>query len=122
MPPEQPDLNDPNLWLVYAKSDLALARVGRSPDVRLGSLCYLCQQSAEKSLKAVLLHHNLNKLFKLMPPPISAPPDVMESVDLSEFVLKGRYPVEFVDIPSEDYEKAVKMAERVLRWAEKALK
>jgi HEPN domain-containing protein len=129
MPPEHPDLNDPSLWFDYAKSDLALARVGKFPEVRLGALCFLCQQAAEKALKAVLLRHkvefppthNLKKLFNLLPPPISAPPDVMESIDLVEFVLKGRYPLEFLDIQQEEYEKSLMMADRVLRWAEKAL-
>jgi HEPN domain-containing protein len=95
----------------------------------LGALCFLCQQAAEKALKAVLLRHkvefppthNLKKLFNLLPPPISAPPDVMESIDLVEFVLKGRYPLEFLDIQQEEYEKSLMMADRVLRWAEKAL-
>jgi HEPN domain-containing protein len=130
MQPEQPDLNDPMIWFDYAKSDLALARRGNFPEVRLGALCFLCQQAVEKALKAILLRykvefpptHNLKKLFKLLPPPVSAPPDVMESIDLVEFVLKGRYPVEFLDIQPAEYEKAVQLAEKVLRWAEKALK
>jgi HEPN domain-containing protein len=128
--PLESDLNDPAIWFDYAKSDLALARGGKLPDVRVGSLCHHCQQSAEKALKAVLLSHHvdfppthsLKKLFKLLPPPLSAPPDVMEAIILEEYVLKGRYPVEFMDIQPAEYEKAVELAGKVLRWAEKALK
>jgi HEPN domain-containing protein len=130
MPPDEQDLNDPDIWMQFAKSDLALARAGRLPDVRLGALCFHCQQAAEKALKAVLLRyqvefpptHNLQDLFNLLPSPVSAPPEIKDAVHLSGFVIKGRYPLDFLDIQPAEYEKAVGLAEKVLRWAEKALK
>lgn len=129
MPPDKGDMNEPAIWLRFAKSDLALARVGRAPDVRLGVLCYLCQQAAEKALKAVLLSqqvefpptHNLQDLFNLLPPPLSAPPEIKKAAGLSGFAVKGRYPLEWVDVQPAEYEKAVKLAGVLLAWAEKAI-
>ena len=130
MPPEERDFNDPSIWMEFAKSDLALARQGNFPEVRLGALCFHCQQAAEKALKAVLLKsqvefpptHNLKKLFDLLPAPLSAPPDVIEAAKLGDYILKGRYPLDSLDIQPAEYETAIKLAEKVLRWAEKALK
>lgn len=130
MPPERKDLNDPALWIDYAKSDLALARRGKGPEIRLGALCFHCQQAAEKSLKAVLLKqkvefpptHSIKVLFELIPPPLSPAPEIKEAALLSDYAFKGRYPLDYVDIQTDEYERAVKLADAVLRWAEKALK
>lgn len=130
MRPEHGDLNDPAIWMVFAKSDLALAKVGKAPEIRLGTLCYHCQQAAEKAIKAVLIKckvefpptHNLMDLFNLLPPPISPPPEVKNASNLSVYVLKGRYPLDFEDVETTEYETAVQMADKVIHWAEKVLK
>jgi HEPN domain-containing protein len=129
MVPER-DLNDAMVWLEFAKSDLALARKGKLPGVRLGALCFHCQQAAEKSLKAVLLHHQVDfppihsliDLFDLLPSPISAPPDVVEAARLTAYITKGRYPLDIVDIQQVEYKKTVQLAKRVLIWAEKIIR
>ena len=130
MPPRSQDLNDPAVWLVFAKSDLLLARKGRLPGIRLGSLCYLCQQSAEKALKAVLLRlqvefsptHNLRDLFDRLPSPVSPPPEVKDAARLSGYAAEGRYPQNFEDVHDKEYLAALKKAEAVLAWAEKILR
>lgn len=130
MPPEKKDLNDPAIWIEYAKSDLALARRGKGPEVRFGALCYLCQQAAEKALKAVLLKqkvefpptHSIKVLLDLLPSPLSPTPEIKEAAQLSNYAFKWRYPLDFLDVQSDEYEKALKLADGVLRWAEKALK
>jgi HEPN domain-containing protein len=130
MPPERNDLNDPAIWIDYAKSDLALARHGRGPEIRLGALCFHCQQAAEKALKAILLKqkvefpptHSIKVLLDLLPSPLSPTPEIIEAAQLSNYAIKGRYPLDFVDVQPDEYEKALKLADGVLRWAEKALK
>lgn len=129
MPPESKDLNDPVIWMAYAKSDLALAKRGKAPEVRLGALCFHCQQAAEKALKAVLLKHNvefppthsIKTLLELLPSPLSPSPDVAVAALLSKYASKGRYPLDVMDIQEDEYTKAVMLAEKVLRWSEKAL-
>ena len=52
--------NDPREWLNRAKSNLARAREGsRIVGVYLEDLCFDAQQAAEKALKALLIHHEV---------------------------------------------------------------
>ena len=56
-PPEKKRLPaSPEEWLVHAKSDLKLARLGKeSKDVLPQQICFHAQQAVEKAFKAVLL-------------------------------------------------------------------
>jgi len=46
--------------LARAKSDLSVARVGKIADVTMyETLCTLCQQAIEKSLKSLMIHNNV---------------------------------------------------------------
>ncbi|MCX6686344.1 MAG: HEPN domain-containing protein [Methanoregula sp.] len=65
--------NNANKWLIMAKEDLKLARLGQERnDIRFELFCYHCQQAAEKSLKALLIFkigkypktHSLDELIK----------------------------------------------------------
>ncbi len=123
--------DDPQLWLDYAKSDLALAKNGRKvAEVRMGALCFHAQQAAEKAIKALLIKswvpfpkiHDIGELFQLLPTNFSPPPKVKEAAELSQFVEKGRYPLDFVDVEEKDYKKAVVQAETVVKWVEKVLR
>ncbi len=51
MPCEGPLPGSPEDWLRYSYSDLALARVRRSPKVLLEGLCFHAQQAVEKALE-----------------------------------------------------------------------
>ena len=60
MPPDLRDPTRPDEWLRRARSNLALARAHSAlPDVLLEDLCFDAQQSAEKAIKAVLVHHQI---------------------------------------------------------------
>ncbi len=58
MPPERFPPDDPREWLNRASSNLAQAKADH-PDVYLEDLCFNAQQAAEKSIKALLLHHGI---------------------------------------------------------------
>ena len=67
--------NDPVVWLEYAESDLALAKIGKATKkIKYSSLCFHSQQSAEKAIKAVLVFykidfpktHDIRTLLKLL--------------------------------------------------------
>jgi len=46
--------------LVLAKCDLGIARIGKiSDDICYQGLITLCQQATEKSLKSLMIHHNV---------------------------------------------------------------
>jgi HEPN domain-containing protein len=61
MPPKRPSPTDPNEWLRRAKSNLVRAKK-RILEPCLEDLCF-DQQTAEKAIKAVLVHAGLPFLF-----------------------------------------------------------
>lgn len=130
MSPKRRDLNDPEAWIAFASSDLALARKGNSPEVRRAALCYLCQQAAEKATKAVLIKlkvdfpmtHQIQALFKCVDGVLEVPNSVREAVDLSDYAVEGRYPQNFEDVTVVEYKSAFKKALAVVQWARKVVR
>jgi HEPN domain-containing protein len=55
------DALSPQVWLARAKSNLALAQAGENiSGVYLEDLCFEAQQAAEKALKALCIHLDLD--------------------------------------------------------------
>ncbi len=129
MPPETQGPDDPSLWMEFARTDLRMAEEGVQYGYRLEPLCYHAQQAAEKALKALFISrrlpypktHDLEKLIALLPPGLSAPPQVRKAVEISDYSEKGRYPHGFEDLTPKDYQKAVALAKAVVDWAGKVL-
>ena len=128
MPPKRRPADDPVEWLNRARSKLARAKADiRIPHVYLEDLCFDGQQAAEKAIKAVLLnlgvtfpyHHDLAELLGLVQKAgKSVPKPVKEAARLTRFAVVTRYPGIAEPITRQDYRRAVKIAEKVLRWAE----
>jgi HEPN domain-containing protein len=128
MPPKRRPADDPVEWLNRARSNLARAKAdSRIPHVYLEDLCFDAQQAAEKAIKAVLLnlrvpfpyHHDLAELLDLVQKAgKSVPKPVKEAARLTRFAVVTRYPGIAEPITRQDYRRAVKIAEKVLRWAE----
>ncbi|CAN5779630.1 HEPN domain-containing protein [soil metagenome] len=131
MPPEErfpPD--DPREWLRFARADLALAEA-RVSGVDMELFAFHAQQAAEKAVKAVLIRrdvefpytHNLNRLLRLASDAgVQIPPEVDEAKALSVYAVTTRYP----SPPDEQMEEqeladALRIAETVLRWAEREI-
>lgn len=55
MPPDTEDAGSAAEWLIRARSNLALARQAKPPEVYWDDLCFESQQAVEKALKAVLV-------------------------------------------------------------------
>ena len=129
--PEERRADDPAEWLRRARSNLARAKADASLEgVYLEDLCFDAQQAAEKAFKAALLHlgvdfpytHELALLIKaLREEGIGLPQDVEQASRLTPFAVDTRYPGGAEPVTREDYENAVAIAERVLRWAEKRI-
>lgn len=89
-------------WLIRARSNLDRARAGKiRPTILYEDLCFDCQQAVEKSLKALLIAHDVERphthiiahlLGTLEQNRISVPDDVKSSVDLTEYAVHTRYP------------------------------
>ena len=131
MPPDAPIPGSPEDWLRHAKSDLALARQRHVPDILLTTLCFHTQQTVEKSIKAVLVQrgivfpytHDLARLITLVQDArLPWPDDLNAAAALTEYAVGSRYPGPGGEIADTEYQQALTLAQRVLDWAEHALR
>ncbi len=115
-------------WLRIARRELRFAQAP-DPEEPWATRCFLLQQAAEKSLKAVLLHcgvdfprtHNLAVLVSLLPSQVTPPAEVQEASLLTRYAVTTRYPRFYETVTREDYERALRLASAVLEWAESSL-
>ncbi len=121
-PPE-----DPREWLNRARSNLAQAQ-NKHKGVYLEDLCSSAQQAAEKAIKAVLIKqdvkfpyiHDLAELLTLVGKTgTKIPKSLKMAGELTKFAIFTRYPFESSPIGEKEYRQSVRMAQAVLRWAEK---
>ena len=120
---------DPREWLNRARSNLALAQsdtVGAMNE----DLCFEAQQAAEKAVKAVFIQngvifpyiHDLDALLKrLERSGVKIPKYVRQADELTKFALVTRYPRLARVVTKREYRRAVRIAESVLRWAERRI-
>jgi HEPN domain-containing protein len=108
---------------------LALARVPAGGDILLEALCFHAQQAAEKSVKAVLVHHgvavpkthNLKILLEMVSAHGVVPPDVAGAPRLTDYAVVFRYPGEYEEISEREYHDALALAATAVSWAEKVI-
>jgi HEPN domain-containing protein len=120
---------DPREWLNWAKANLA--RAGQvAPGGYLEDLCFDAQQAAEKAIKAVFIHrglqfpyiHNLERLLQLLNQSgLKVPKYVLKADDLTPFAFEARYPGQSPAVTQSQYRRALRIAEGVVRWAERQL-
>lgn len=111
-------------WLKRAKASLARAKMPLSGDMLYEDACFDCQQSAEKSLKALLIHlgldfprtHSFEKLLDILKKRIIIPENIYDVLDLSDYAVTTRYPDDYVEVTKDEYKEAVKIAETVYNW------
>lgn len=121
--------DDPREWLNRARSSLIQAKE-KDPRIYFEDRCFNAQQAAEKAVKAVLLHrgvrspyiHDLSELLKLLKEAgADIPDEVLDARELSNYAVVTRYPGPAEPVTQKEYREAVKMAERVVKWAEKII-
>jgi HEPN domain-containing protein len=89
-------------WLKRAHSNLERAGAGKTSDgVLYEDLCYDCQQAVEKSLKAFLIHLNIEfewvhsvaaRLKQIENAGVTVPESIKDASILSEYAVDTRYP------------------------------
>ena len=131
MPPSRKPPDDPLEWLNRARSNLDMAKAGSLlRTVYLEDPCFEAQQAAEKAIKAVLLHlgirfpfsHDLGDLLDLIKKGRKAIPKTVQAADrLTRFAVVTRYPGMAEPVTRQEFTRAVKIAEQVVRWAEKLI-
>ncbi|HYU17588.1 MAG TPA: HEPN domain-containing protein [Chloroflexota bacterium] len=126
MPSERFAPDDPREWLNRARSNLTRAKTP-VPDVYLEDLCFDAQQAAEKAIKAVLIHrrldfpyvHDLAELLSLLQQAgARVPRAVKRAANLTQYAIMTRYPGLAEPVSREDHQRAVRIAEETVGWAE----
>jgi HEPN domain-containing protein len=125
---EDRDPSGPHEWLRRARSNFARAAAEpANPDILLEDLCFDAQQTAEKAIKAVLVHraigfpktHAIADLLSLAAQHgIEIPTGVSISTNLTAYAVEARYPGISESVGREEWIEAVASAGSVLRWAE----
>ena len=109
-------------WLQYAREDLRAAEAMLGQEEMLPRhVCWLAQQAAEKSLKAVLVfvqvdfpcRHDLDELRNLIPVGWQVKQDQPDLADLTEWAVEARYPGDWPDAVEADARSAVAQARGV---------
>ena len=111
-------------WLQRAESNLRVAHLGRGEGVFLEDLCFEAQQAAEKALKALLIYrsgdyprvHAFTLILEQLEQHVAVPEPIRELVELTDYAVQMRYPGDYYPVSEEEYERALELAERALRW------
>jgi HEPN domain-containing protein len=115
-------------WLRFAENDLGNGEylLDRKP-LPVELICFLCQQSAEKGLKGLLVlgkiippkTHDLEKLYALCEPAAQNIKTIWSQCNvLNQYSVQPRYPHE-ENITQEDADEAIKSARTILAFVKK---
>ncbi|WCL51319.1 HEPN domain-containing protein [Leptospira sp. GIMC2001] len=104
--------------------------MGDRNEILLNQLCFHAQQSAEKSLKAVLIllkiefefTHNIKRLISFLPSQVVIPAFFNELTILTDYAVSTRYPGDYEEIEENEYKRATYLAEQTYDWAVEIVK
>ncbi|MEK7823517.1 MAG: HEPN domain-containing protein [Candidatus Eisenbacteria bacterium] len=110
-------------WLSRAEDDLRSAEhlLTMGADCPFRNVCFFCQQSVEKHLKALLVQvgvefpktHDIAKLVRLLPAVSATPLSAAEQERLTDYAFTARYPGDEEPLTADDAREAVAVARRV---------
>lgn len=119
-------------WLNFAKEDLETAKALLNGDFLFNrSICYHCQQSAEKDLKAYIIYldlplnktHNLIKLVDQISELDKEITHLQQAVEvLTDYILTARYPDDSDLIADEESKLAFKESEKINNYIRSKIK
>jgi HEPN domain-containing protein len=110
-------------WLRWAREDLVLAEHSAADiDLVPRGACVWAHQAAEKALKALLVHHNidppklhdLDRLVQRLPSDEGLELAAIELPELTRWAIEGRYPGDLDEANAADAVRAVAIAKQVL--------
>ena len=118
-------------WLRRAKSNLEIAKAKKiSQYVLYEDLCFEAQQSAEKAIKALLIHfnkefpwtHSIGDILDVVSESgIIVPENIRKAEKLTRYAVHTRYPGTGTPVSEDKYKEAVKLAETVFKWVNKVV-
>ena len=124
------DKNEVEIWLARAKSNLSIAQRGDIEGVFYEDLCFEAEQAAEKAFKALLIYvsgeylkvHSFSLLLSQLGNYFEIPEGVKESVELADYAVQTRYPGDYYPVGKEEYQRAIDLAGRVVKWVEEQIR
>ena len=121
------------IWLKFSKSDFEIAKYlyENYHPKPLEIICYHCQQSAEKSIKALIIalnlpgglpkKHDLSFLLRQIKNYIDVEDSLYDYADvLNVYATQARYPNE-LELEDWNAVAALTYAKNIFEWAEKAI-
>jgi HEPN domain-containing protein len=118
-------------WLDRARSNLERARMDKfSRYILYEDMCFDCQQSVEKALKALMVSkniqfewtHQIGVLIKTLEDnQIEVPDNIKKSASLSVYAVRTRYPGDEDPVAKDEFQEAFNLADSVFDWVEKKL-
>jgi len=116
-------------WIDRAISAFDIASVKVSENVYYEDLCAYAQQAAEKAIKGLLVYygekpahtHNLRLLLDDLKKYTDIDEKVKEARHLTKYANQTKYPGDYIDVPEEEYKRALKIAENCIDWVEKKI-
>ena len=115
-------------WLTYASHDLQAAKFLQAmKPLPVEIICYHCEQSAEKAIKAIIVFkgeqgglpkkHELIFLLQQIKNMVSIPDNIYDgAAALTPYGISVRYPND-LELLEEDAALALKYAEEIFNWA-----
>lgn len=120
----------PEEWLIHARSDLKLAKIGLNKDILPEQICFHAQQAVEKALKSVLLFYNVDFPFThdieelldvFEANKISVPAHLLDVGILTPYAVETRYPGFWGEISESEVSEAISLAKKVIKWAKEII-
>ncbi len=115
--------NETRRWLNYAERDINAANFLLPKCSQFGAqICFLSQQGAEKSLKALLIYeqiefpfrHDLDRLRNLLPEESQTYQIHADLAELTQWAVEARYPSPVEEPTAEDAMRALQQAKSIL--------
>ncbi|NOY52925.1 MAG: HEPN domain-containing protein [Deltaproteobacteria bacterium] len=127
MPPDSEGIGSAREWIKRAKSNLARAKQPKTAEIFWEDLCFDAQQAAEKSLKAILIAHDIpfrfvhdlaELLTSITNHGIPIPDNIHAAAELTNYAVESRYPGPAEPVTEDEFRDALQKAELVVAWAE----
>jgi len=119
-------------WIKKAEDDLlTVERELSFEDPVTQTICFHCQQAAEKYLKAFLVYHQIyftktHKIIELLESCVTVDPsfrdELQDADNLTDYAVEIRYPDVWLEPTIEDAKEAFKIAQKVKEFILERLK
>lgn len=124
-PNNLPEAGSVAYWMRFAEGHLAFAHSQSEESILTELLCFHAQQAAEKAIKSVLVHfniqvprtHSIENVIDKASRVIDVPTHVHEAANLTPYANATRYPGNYEPRTRTDLMDAINKAEKVVSWA-----